>query len=146
MLVVTITEGEERGMCIATLRELLRVVRDQIEERDVTIIMSNKESIVWRKTSVKTLLREKQLKDTDVEEMRGDLTLSVQGNLLRSKVVMMDGSKVGKFGKLVRQPNWKSVVMDGPKVGEFGKVGKEQKFKSIVMDGVKIGKVGKLES
>ena len=48
-------------------RELLRVVRDQIEERGVAIIASNKEPTIWRKTS---FLREKQLKYTDVEEMR----------------------------------------------------------------------------
>ena len=65
MLVVTI-----RGMCSAALRELLRVVRDQIEERSVVVIVSNIESTNWKKTSVKTLLREKQLKYTDVEEMR----------------------------------------------------------------------------
>ena len=48
---------------------LLRVVKDQIEERGVAIIVSNKESTNWRKTSVKTLIREKQLTYTDVEEM-----------------------------------------------------------------------------
>ena len=37
MLVVTIREGEERGMCSAALRELLRIVKDQIEERGVVI-------------------------------------------------------------------------------------------------------------
>ena len=54
MLFVTIREGEARGMCSAALRELLRVVRDQIEERGVAVIVSNKESTLWRKTSVKT--------------------------------------------------------------------------------------------
>ena len=36
------------------------------------------------------------------EQIKSDSTLSVQGNLLRSEVenVMMNGSKVGKFGKL----------------------------------------------
>ena len=62
MLVVTIRESEVRGMCSEALGELLRVVRDQIEERGVAIIVSNKESTAWRKTNVKTLLREKQLK------------------------------------------------------------------------------------
>ena len=60
MPVVTVRESEERGMCSAALRELLRVVRDQIEERGVAIIVSNKESTVWRKTSVKTLPRERE--------------------------------------------------------------------------------------
>ena len=35
--VVTIRESEERGLCSAELRELLRVVRDQIEEPGVAI-------------------------------------------------------------------------------------------------------------
>ena len=35
-------------MCSAALRELLRVVRDQIEERGVAIIVSNRESTIWR--------------------------------------------------------------------------------------------------
>ena len=65
MLVVTI-----RGMCSAALRKLLRIVKDQIEERGVAIIVSNKKSTNWKKTSVKTLLREKQLRYIDVEEMR----------------------------------------------------------------------------
>ena len=56
MLVVTIRESEERGMCSAALRELLKVVRDQIEERGVAIV-SNKESTIWK--------REKQLKYTE---------------------------------------------------------------------------------
>ena len=56
-------------MCSGALG-LSRVVRDQIAERGVAIIVSNKESTNWKETSVKTLLREKQLEYTDVEEMR----------------------------------------------------------------------------
>ena len=151
MQVVTIREGEERGLCSAALRELLRVVRDQIEERGVAIIVSNKESTIWRKTSVKTLLREKQLKDTDVEEMRvitndrhiaeqikSDLPLSVQGNLLQQnlKSVVMDGPKVGEFGKVGKEQKWKSIAKNGVKSG------KGEKVKNVVMDGVKTGKLG----
>ena len=44
ILVVTIRKGEERGICSAALRELLRVVKDQIEERSVVVIVSNRES------------------------------------------------------------------------------------------------------
>ena len=57
MLVVTIREGEERGMCSAALRELLRVVRYQIEERGLTIIVSNKESAIWRNTRCENLAK-----------------------------------------------------------------------------------------
>ena len=70
VLVVTIRAGEERGMCSAALRESVRVVKDQIGERSVVIIVLKKESTIWRKASVKTLLREKQLKDINIEEMR----------------------------------------------------------------------------
>ena len=108
MLIVTIREGEERGACSAAPRELLRIVKDQIEERGVAIIVSNQESTIWRKTRVKTLITEKQLKYTDVGEMRvvtneltdiwqnksrATQTLSVHGNLSRSKAenVVMNG-------------------------------------------------------
>ena len=57
MLVVTIREGEERGICSAVLRELLRKVRDQLEERGVVVIVSNRESAIWRNASVKTVLQ-----------------------------------------------------------------------------------------
>ena len=102
---------------------------------------------------MKTLRREKQLKYTDVEEMRvitndrrtaeqitSDLTSSVQGNLVRSSVenVTMNGSKVGNFGNFERQQNLKSVVMDGVKGGKGDKV------KNVVMNGVK--KMEKLEN
>ena len=39
MLVVTIRDGEERGMCNAALRELWRTIQDQIEERSVVVIV-----------------------------------------------------------------------------------------------------------
>ena len=44
MLFVTIREGEERGICCAALKELLKIVKDQIEERSVAVIVSSKES------------------------------------------------------------------------------------------------------
>ena len=50
MLVVTIREGEERGMCNAALRELLRISKDQIGERSVVVIVLSKRSAIWRKT------------------------------------------------------------------------------------------------
>ena len=45
VLVVTIREGEERGICSAALRELFGIVKDQIEERGVVIIVMNRESV-----------------------------------------------------------------------------------------------------
>ena len=70
ILVVTITEGEGRGICSAALRELLKIVKDQIEERSAVVIVSNRESAIWRKAGVKTVLRENQLKHVDVEGTR----------------------------------------------------------------------------
>ena len=95
---------------------------------------------------MKTLLRERQLKYIDVEEMRvvtndkhiaeqikNDSTLSMKGNLLHSKVenVVMNGSKVGELKKVVKEQNLKSTVMNGVK---SGKLGKQQNLKSIVMN------------
>ena len=62
MLVVTIREGEERGICSAALKELFRIVKRQIEERSVVVIVSSRESAIWRNESEKTVLRENQLK------------------------------------------------------------------------------------
>ena len=70
MLVVTIREGEERGTCSEALRELLRIVKDQIHERSVVVIVSNRESAIWRNASVKIVLRENQPKYVDIEGMR----------------------------------------------------------------------------
>ena len=118
MLVVTIREGEDRGICSAALRELLRIVKDQIEERGVVIIVMSRGSAIWRKASLKSVTRENQLKYVDVEETR----------VITNNRCVAEQMKLDKV---------KSVVMDGPKVGGFGKVGREQKLKSDVMDGVK---------
>ena len=60
--------------------------------------------------------------------------------LLRSKVenVVMDGSRVGEFGKVGREQKLQSIVMGGVESG------KEDKVKNVVVGGVKTGKVGKL--
>ena len=103
MLVVTIREGEERGICSAALRKLLRIVKDQIEERGVVIIVMNRESAIWKKTSLKTVMRENQLKHVDVEETRvvtNNRCVAEQIKHDKVENVVMDGSKVGKFEKL----------------------------------------------
>ena len=70
MLVVTIREGEERGICSAALRELLRIGKDQIEECGVVIIVVNRDSAIWKDASMETLLRDDQLEYFDVEGVR----------------------------------------------------------------------------
>ena len=49
MLVVTIREGEEKGMCNAALRELLRISKDQTRERSVVVIAISKRSSIWKR-------------------------------------------------------------------------------------------------
>ena len=70
MLVVTIREGEERDICSAALKELLNIIRDQIEERSVAVIVLNEQSAIWKVASIKTLSRGDQLKYIDVEGTR----------------------------------------------------------------------------
>ena len=102
MLVVTIREGEERGICSAALRELLRTVKDQIEERGVVIIVMNRESAIWRKASLQTVIRENQLEYVGVEESRvitDNRSLGEQIKHDKVENVVMDGSKSWKIWK-----------------------------------------------
>ena len=43
-LVVTITGSEEQGICSAALNEVLKITKDQIEERSVVLLVLNKKS------------------------------------------------------------------------------------------------------
>ena len=52
MLVVTIREGEDQGLCNAALRELWRIVQDQIAERGVIVVVMSRESAIWRRTNL----------------------------------------------------------------------------------------------
>ena len=80
VLIVTIREGEDQGLCSAALRELWRIVKDQIEERSVVVIVISRNSAAWRKASLKSVMQENQLKYIDAEGMR---------------VIAMDGVKFG---------------------------------------------------
>ena len=57
VLVVTIRGGEEKGICSAALRELLRIVKDQIGENSAVAMVLSRESTIWRRANVKTLPR-----------------------------------------------------------------------------------------
>ena len=127
MLVVTIREDEERGLCSAALRELWRIVQDQIEERTVVVVVMSRNSTIWRRASLKSVMREDQLKYVDAEGMR----------------VITNSQHVAEQIKIDKS---ESIVMDEPKIGEFGRIERQQNLKSIAMDGVKFGKVGKLEN
>ena len=87
----------------------------------MVVIVSSRESAMWRNASVKTVLRKNQLKYVDVDGMRVVTNRCVAEQIKNDKA--------------------KNVVMDGSEVGEFGKVGREQILKSIVMNGVKVGKL-----
>ena len=135
VLVVTIRESEEKGMCNAAMRELLRIVKDQVGERCAIAMVLSRKSTIWRRAIMKTL-RKKQMKYIDVEGMRvvtndkhiaeqikSDSTLPARKWLLNRKVksTVMDGVKNMKRGLV------KNIVMDGTKVGKFGKIGKLRK-------------------
>ena len=70
VLVLTIGEDEEEGICSAAMRELLRIVKDQIGEECAVAMVLSKKSTIWRTAIVNTLLRKGQMEYIDVEEMR----------------------------------------------------------------------------
>ena len=57
MFVVTIREGEERGICSTALKELFELIKDQIKdqikERGVVVLVFNKESAIRKDASMK---------------------------------------------------------------------------------------------
>ena len=149
MLVVTIREGEDQGLCNAALRELWRNVQDQIEERSIVVIVMSRNSAIWRRANLKSVMRENQLKYVDVEGMRvitNSKYVAEQIKIDKEENVVMDEPKIGEFGRIERQQNLKSIAMDGPKFRKFRGDDGKQRTKDTVMDGVKFGKVGKLEN
>ena len=168
MLVVTIREDEERGSCSAALRELWRIVKDQIEGRTVVVVVTSRNSTIWGGASLKSVMREDQLKYVDAEGMRvitNSKHVAEQIKIDKSENIVMDEPKIGEFGKTERQRNLKRIATDGVKFRKVGKVGKvdgkqnlksivmdgvisekENKVKNVVMNGVKSGKVEKLEN
>ena len=120
MPVVTIREGEDQGLCSAALRELWRIVKDQIEERSVVAIVMSRNSAIWRKASLKSVMRENQLNYINAEGMRvitNSKYVAEQIKIDKGENVVMDEPKSGEFGSFERQQNLKSIAMDGSKVG-----------------------------
>ena len=61
------------------------------------VIVLSKRSTIWRKTSMRTLIREEQLRYIDVEEMRvvtNDKHIAEQIKTDKMESVVMNGSKV----------------------------------------------------
>ena len=46
MLVVTLREGEEQGICSPALKELLKIIKDQTDERSVAVLVLKKDSSI----------------------------------------------------------------------------------------------------
>ena len=127
MLVVTIRENEERGLCSAALRELWRIIQDQIEERSVVVIVMSKRSSIRKRINLKCATRKEQLKYVDAEGMR----------------VITNSEHVAEQIKTDKSEN---IVMDESTIGGFRGTEKQQNLRSIAMDEAKFGKVGKLEN
>ena len=149
LLIVTIREGEERGMSSAALRELWRIVQDQIEERSVVVIVMSKNSTISRRANLKFAMRENQLKYVVTEGMRvitNSKHVAEQIKIDKGENIVMDGQKIGKFRRIERRQNLKSIEMDGSKFRKFRRDDRKQRLKDTVMDGVKFGKLGELEN
>ena len=69
-LVVTIRKGEERRIYNALLRELLKFFKDQVEVRNVVVIVWVKESTIWKEINMKTLSRDEQPQLSSIVEIR----------------------------------------------------------------------------
>ena len=94
----------------------MRISKDQMGERSVVVIVLSKRSTIWRKTSMRALIREEQLRCIDVEEMRvftNDKHIAEQIKTDEMESVVMNGSKVGKCRKIDGKQNLKSIVMNG---------------------------------
>ena len=105
VLVVTIRKGEERGMCSAAMRELLRIIRDQVGEGCTVAMVLGRKSTTWRRAIVKTLLRKRQMKYIDVEEMR------VANDKHIAEQIKSDSTLLARECLLIRKVE--STVMDG---------------------------------
>ena len=131
------------------MRELWRIVQDQIEERSIVVIVMNRNSAIWRRANLKSVMRENQLKYVDLEGMRvitNSKHVAEQIKINKVENIVMDEPRIGKSGRIERQQNLKSIAMDGPRFRKFRGDDGKQTTKNTVMDGVKFGKGGKLEN
>ena len=85
----------------------------------MVVIVLGKVSTIWRRTSMRTLIREEELRYVEVEEMRvvmNDKHIAEQIKSDKRKSIVMNGVKIGKGDEV------ESVVMNGSKVGKFVKI------------------------
>ena len=105
LLVVTIRKDEDRGICSATWRELWRIVRDQIKERTIVVVVMSKNSAIWKKTKLRSVMQEDQLRYVDAEGMRvitNSTHVAEQIKRDKDKSVATDDQKIWNMGKLER--------------------------------------------
>ena len=120
MMIAMTTEGKDQGLCSAALRELWRIAKDQIEERDVVVIVMSRNLAAWRKASMKSVKREDQLKCINAEEMRtitNDECVAGKIKFDESENAVMDESRIGKFEQGDRKHKLKNDAMDGVEDG-----------------------------
>ena len=67
VLVVTIREDEEKGICSAAVRALLRIVTDQVGEECAVSMVLSREVNNLEKSDCETLLRKGQMKYIDIK-------------------------------------------------------------------------------
>ena len=118
MLVVTIRRDEDRGICNETLRELWRIIKDQIKEQTVAIVVMSKNSAICRKTKLKSVMREDQLRYVDAEGMRivtNSKHVAEQIKSDRDKCAVMDDQKIEN---LESTDGW-SKIWENWEMGEF---------------------------
>ena len=111
MLVVTIRKDEDRGICNETLRELWIIVKDQIKEQTVAVVVMSKNSAIWRKTELKSAMQEDQLKYVDAEGMRvvtNSKRIAEQIIYDRVENVVTDGPTVVKDEVMSGRRSWKN--------------------------------------
>ena len=109
------------------MRELWRIVKDQIKEQTTAVVVMSKCSAIWRRTQLKSAVQEDQLKYVDFEGMRivtNSKHVADQIKSDRDKCVVMDDRKIAGHKKIGGRQNLKSTVMDGVKLGKVGKGGK----------------------
>ena len=102
----------------------MKIIADQVEKRSVAILVLNKESAIWKDSSMKALLKHVQLKYTDVETMSVVTSNRWVAEQIKSDKVENDttgGIKIENFGKSGNNESSKNAVMDGVQIEEFGR-------------------------
>ena len=70
LLSVTLREGEERSTQSAASIMWVKLIKDEVREQSVVVLVLNKESAIWSETTMKSWLRHAQLTYIDVEGMK----------------------------------------------------------------------------